>query len=88
MATVSKETKTTATKPEIELYGWDDMREIKLPRAPKGEPNYVFVGVNGVNKQVPRGQTVTVPYPIYERLQIMLEAEDSMYDYREEIPNE
>lgn len=86
MATVKSQEAKAETK--VETYGWDDMREIRLPRAPKGEPNFVFVGVNGVNKQVPRGQTVTVPYPIYERLEIMLAAEEAQYDYREEIPNE
>lgn len=72
----------------FEPYSWDDLREIRLPRAAKGEPNYVFVGVNGVNKQVPRGQVVKLPYPLYERLQIMLDAADKQYEYRDEIPNE
>ena len=79
---------TTKSTQEVELYSWEDIREIRLPRAAKGEPNYVFVGVNGVNKQVPRGQLVKLPYPLYERLQIMLDAMDMQYDYRGEIPNE
>lgn len=82
-------TKSTQVEEKaVELYGWNDIREIRLPRAPKGEPNYVFVGVNGVNKQVPRGQLVKLPYPLYERLQIMLDAQEKQLDYREEIPNE
>lgn len=79
---------TNGKEKAVEQYGWDDMREIRLPRAPKGEPNYVFVGVNGVNKQVPRGQTVTMPYPLYERLMLMQEAQDKQYEYRDEIPYE
>lgn len=79
---------TQAEEKAVELYGWDDIREIRLPRAAKGEPNFVFVGVNGVNKQVPRGQLVKLPYPLYERLQIMLDAMDKQYEYRDEIPNE
>lgn len=79
---------TKSNTQEVELYSWEDIREIRLPRAAKGEPNYVFVGVNGVNKQVPRGQLVKLPYPLYERLQIMLDALDMQYDYRGEIPNE
>lgn len=67
---------------------WKDMRTIKLPRAPKTEQKFYYVCVNGVAKQVPRGKTVVLPYPLYDRLMKMLEAQDAQDDYRDEIPNE
>lgn len=72
----------------VETLGWDDLREIRLPRAAKGEPNYEFVAVNGKGMQVPKGKTVSVPYPIYERLMLKMEAEEKLDDYRGDIPNE
>lgn len=67
---------------------WKDMRTIKLPRAPKGEANFVYVAVNGVRKQVPRGKTVALPLPLYEVLMQSQAAQEALDDYRDEIPNE
>lgn len=82
-------TKEKTTEAVVETYDpWQDMRTIKLPRAPKGEPNYVFVSVNGVSKQVPRGKSVVLPFPLYDVLIKSMEAQDALDDYRDEIPNE
>jgi len=67
---------------------WKDMRTIKLPRAPKNEQKFIYVCVNGVAKQVPRGKTVVLPYPLYDVLVKHLEAKEAAEDYRDEIPNE
>ena len=66
---------------------WKVMKTIRLPRKPKGEGNFEFVGVNGRQYQVPCGKDVEVPLPIYKRLMIMLDARDKVEDDRAEIPN-
>lgn len=67
---------------------WAEQREIFLPYATKGEEQFVFVAVNGKKYQVPRGRSVTLPLPLYERIQIMLEAEANAVKFRESLPNE
>lgn len=67
---------------------WAEQREIFLPYATKGEEQFIFVGVNGKKYQVPRGRSVTLPLPLYERIQIMLEAEANAVKFRESLPNE
>ena len=47
---------------------WSEMVEVRLPKAPKTEPNFQFVGVNGKTFQVPKGKTVKVPKPVAEVL--------------------
>ena len=36
---------------------WEEMTEVRLPKAPKTEQNFQFVGVNGRTFQVPRGKS-------------------------------
>ena len=59
---------------------WSETAEVRLPKAPKTEQNFQFVGVNGRTFQVPKGKTVTVPAPVAEVLArseaARLEAED------------
>lgn len=47
---------------------WEETEEVRLPKAPKTEQNFQFVGVNGKTFQVPRGTTVSVPKPVAEVL--------------------
>ena len=47
---------------------WEEMTEVRLPKAPKTEQNFQFVGVNGRTFQVPRGKSVKVPKPVAEVL--------------------
>lgn len=79
---------TTASDSDTPLDEWSIKKEIRLPRAPKGEENYVYVNVNDQSFQVPRGKPQQVPLPVYERLKIMLKARDDELDYMETIPNE
>lgn len=68
---------------------WQDMREIMIPRGAAGEAKSVYVSINSRPAyMVPRGKKVMVPYPVYERLQIMLDAEDRMEELRDEIDRE
>ena len=67
---------------------WEEKREVFLPYATKGEEQFIFVAVNGRKYQVPRGRSVTVPLPLYERIKIMQEAESRTVEYRNSLPNE
>ena len=54
---------TAGTAPD-----WNEMVEVRLPKAPKNEQNFQFVGVNGRTYQVPKGKTVKVPKPVAQVL--------------------
>lgn len=64
---------------------WKEKRSVFIPRAMGGEQKFVMVGVNGRRYQVPRGKTVEVPLPLYERIMIMLEAETKAQEYQEKL---
>lgn len=78
---------TTPVVPVISK-AWEEKREIFLPYATKGEEQFIFVAVNGRKYQVPRGRSVTIPLPLYERIKIMQEAESRTVEYRNSLPNE
>lgn len=81
--------KTENAAPVMEAMDpWQIMKTVHLPRAAQGEDKSLYVGVNGRGMQVPKGKSVEVPLPIYERIQIMLEMQDEDAAYREEIPND
>lgn len=69
---------------------WEDMRKIALPKARKGEDATQYVGINGRAFYVPRnGREQEVPYPVYEALIQMQEAEEADEEFRaNEIPHE
>lgn len=72
--------------PEKEYDIWTDMVPITLPRAPKGENNFQFVGVNGRTFQVPRtGKPVEVPRPVYEVLLRSAEMADYAADRKDAL---
>ena len=75
-------------QPTVEIDPWKDMRTITLPKARTGEEKSQYVCINGRTFLVPKnGKEQTVPYPVYERLNIMLEAQTEEEDFREAIPN-
>lgn len=82
MANLNKAAEVAVSDP------WKEMRTIFLPRAMAGQQKHVVVGVNGRRYQVPRGKSVEVPLPLFERLQLMLDAEEALHAYMETIPNE
>lgn len=85
-----EEAKPAQTAPAVPVISkaWEEKREIFLPYATKGEEQFIFVAVNGRKYQVPRGRSVTVPLPLYERIKIMQEAESRTVEYRNSLPNE
>lgn len=85
---VQQETENVQQESTVKKNAWDEKRSIFLPRAQAGQQKFVMVGVNGRRYQVPRGKHVEVPLPLYERLEIMLEAEVKAQEFAESIPNE
>ena len=82
------EVKATAPVEPVISKAWEEKREIFLPYATKGEEQFIFVAVNGRKYQVPRGRSVSLPLPLYERIKIMQEAESRTVEYRNSLPNE
>ena len=64
---------------------WKQTRSVFVPRAMGGEQRFIMVGVNGRRYQVPRGKTVEVPLPLYERITIMLEGEMKALEFQEKL---
>ena len=54
--------------------------KVTIPRARKGEDPNFFVGVNGVNYIMPKGETVEVPPEVAYEIERAQAAEDYMYD--------
>lgn len=65
---------------------WKQMRTMFVPRGSNGEQKYYYVCVNGKGWKIPRGRSVEMPLPIYERLMIMLERDAAAQRYRDSIP--
>ena len=55
--------------------------EIKLPRAEKGENNFITASLNGKVYQIKRGIQVTVPVALAEIIKHSEEAKDAAIDY-------
>lgn len=87
MATVKITEAVEANKKTVEEFSWDDKREIFLPKDNRDGRKSQYVCINGREFVVPRGQRVTVPYPVYERLNIMLEAQAKAEEEAEQVPN-
>ena len=54
--------------------------KVTIPRARKGEDPNFFVGINGVNYIMPKGETVEVPPEVAYEIERAQAAEDYMYD--------
>lgn len=67
---------------------WDEMVEVRLPKAPKTEQNFQFVGVNGKTFQVPRGKSVKVPKPVAQVLAYSETAKNAAEEYESELAGE
>lgn len=67
---------------------WQEKRTVFLSRPIGGEQKHVVVGVNGRLFKVPRGKSVEVPLPLYERIVIMQENEAAAQAYRESLPQD
>lgn len=64
---------------------WDEMVEVRLPKAPKTEQNFQFVGVNGRAFQVPKGKSVMVPKPVAEVIANSEKARQEAEDYESDL---
>lgn len=54
--------------------------KVTIPRARKGEDPNFFVGINGVNYIMPKGQTMEVPPEVAYEIERAAAAEGYMYD--------
>lgn len=70
---------------ELPRDPWLEMREITLPRPVKGEDTHILVGINSRYLRVKKGQKVSVPLPVYERLQLYLDAEEAEDRYQRAV---
>lgn len=67
---------------------WSVKAEIKLPKGPKGEPNYEIVSVNGRIFKIKKGEKVKVPMPIAEVIEHSMEAQEEADEYMESVLSE
>lgn len=78
MATKKKEEEAVVVETiEGEEDPFKILKEIRLPRAPQGEPDTVYAAVNGRAWYVKRGVVDKVPLPIYEVLMNAQDAEEA-----------
>lgn len=61
---------------------------VKLPKAPRGEENFVITSVNGQTYKVQRGVEVDVPEPIAEVLRHSEEAQDRADEFIEKMTSD
>ncbi len=85
----TKKAAANAAVAEEEMHeekNWlEDRVTIRLPRAPKGEPNFKFASVNGYSVKIMRGVDVQVPRAIAAVLEDARRAEDYAAGYDEEV---
>lgn len=73
-----------ANAPTADTDPWKEIVTIKLPKAPKGEENFVMASVNGRTFKIKRGVAVDVPAPIAEVIQNSEEMRDEADAYIEQ----
>lgn len=83
----AKEAEKPAEAAEAAEDPFKDLRTIFLPRAAAGEQKFAYVSINGRGWKIPRGKHVdNVPFPVYERLMLMLERDAAAQSYRDSVP--
>lgn len=58
-----------------------DTVKIKLPRAARGEENFMLVSLNGKGYKIKYGEEVEIPVAIAEIVESVLKAKDRAEDY-------
>lgn len=79
---------TAIEKKFARVFPGEKLHKIKLPRYLGGDKKSIYVGVNGHTFQVPTGQQLEVPFPIYDRLEKMQVQMEILDGIRDNIPNE
>ena len=83
-----KQPLTAIEKKFARVFPGEKMHKIKLPRYLGGDKKSIYVGVNGHTFQVPTGQTLEVPTPIFDLLEKMQVQMEVLEGIRDNIPNE
>lgn len=79
-------TEASVDEPQKPADPWKETRTLFVPRGRAGEQQFVYVSINGKAWKVPRGRSVEMPLPVYERLVIMLERDAAAQRYRDSVP--
>lgn len=67
---------------------WDKKVTVKLPKAPRGEENFVIASVNGRVFKIQRGVEVEVPEPIAEVLRHSEQEQDRADEFIEKMTSD
>lgn len=70
-------------EPVEEKDPWKEKREIRLPKAPKGEDNFLIASVNGRVFKIKRGEAVEVPLPIAQVIENSFKDADAADEFIE-----
>lgn len=70
-------------EPVEEKDPWKEKREIRLPKAPKGEDNFLIASVNGRVFKIKRGEAVEVPLPIAQVIENSYQDADAADEFIE-----
>lgn len=62
---------------------WQEKREIRIDKAPKGEDNFLIASVNGRVFKIKRGERVEVPLPIAQVIENSMKDADAADEYIE-----
>lgn len=63
-ADLSEIEEKAVTEETVAVDPWKEKRKIRLPKAPKGQENYLIASVNGRVFKIRKGEEVEVPLPI------------------------
>lgn len=79
---------TAIEKKFARVFPGEKMHKVRLPRYLGGDKKSIYVGVNGHSFQIPTGQAIEVPTPIFEQLNKLENQMEVLEGIRDNIPNE
>lgn len=79
---------TAIEKKFARVFPGEKMHKVRLPRYLGGDKKSIYVGVNGHSFQIPTGQAIEVPTPIFEQLNKLENQLEVLEGIRDNIPNE
>ncbi len=83
-----KKPMTAIEKKFARVFPGEKMHKVRLPRYLGGDKKSIYVGVNGHSFQIPTGQAIEVPTPIFEQLNKLENQLEVLEGIRDTIHNE
>lgn len=83
-----KKPMTAIEKKFARVFPGEKMHKVRLPRYLGGDRKSIYVGVNGHSFQIPTGQALEVPTPIFDQLNKLETQLEILEGIRDNIPNE